>query len=80
MEKRFNDLQNNLQQLDNYMATVSPIGDWRNPVLDTPLMSRFVTNLYNVKASQSNKLAFYSDIIDSFSDIQKHQALSLIHI
>ena len=76
MEKRFNDLQNNLQQLDNYMATVSPIGDWRNPVLDTPLMSRFVTNLYNVKASQSNKLAFYSDIIDSFSDIQKHQAIT----
>lgn len=76
MERKFNDLQNNLQQLDNYMLTVSPMGDWRNPVLDTPLMSRFVTNLYNAKASQANKLSFYNDIIESFSDLNKHNAMA----
>lgn len=70
-----NQHQTNLERLDNYMAVVSPIGDWRNPALDTPLMTRFVSNFYNPRSSQANKLAFYRDILESFTNPDKQRTV-----
>lgn len=71
-----NQNNNNITNLENYMRTVSPVGDWRNPVLDTPLMSKFVTNMYDPKNSQPNKLSYFYDIIDSFSNPTKQMNIS----
>lgn len=76
MDQREEKRRQDLQLLDRYMSTVSPLGDWRNPVLYTPIMTKLVQNMYDAKASQPNKLSYYNDIIDSFNNVGKHQAMA----
>lgn len=78
MEKNYNEQEtmNNLRNLDIYMSTVSPLGDWKNPVLDMPLMTKYVNGLYRNGSSVQNKLAFYNDIIDSFTNVSKRNAIA----
>lgn len=78
MEKNYNEQEaiNNLRDLDIYMSTVSPLGDWRNPVLDMPLMTKYVNGLYRNGGSVQNKLAFYNDIVDSFTNVNKRNSIA----
>ena len=78
MGKNYNEQEaiNNLRDLDIYMSTVSPLGDWRNPVLDMPLMTKYVNGLYRNGGSVQNKLAFYNDIVDSFTNVNKRNSIA----
>lgn len=78
MEKVFNN-QNQMDLpvlVDKHWAQCSPMGDWKNINDDMPMMTRFVSNYYNAKASIGNKLAYYTDIMDSFSDANKMNGIA----
>ena len=78
MEKVFN----NNQQMDipmlveRHWEQSSPMGDWKNINDDMPMMTRFVSNYYNAKASVGNKLAYYNDIMSSFADMNKMNGIA----
>lgn len=63
-------MENEQMLLENYWGSVCPLGDWRNPVVDTPLMTQFVQTIYNTR-SNNTKRDYYFDIIDSFSSPAK---------
>ena len=61
-------IQNALTELERYWEANTPLGDWKNAMSDMPLMTSFVHNFYNSKASANTKLSFYTDILRSFSN------------
>ncbi len=65
-----------INELEGYWGQCIPLGDWKNINSDMPLMTTFVHNFYNAKASQNNKLAFYNGILESFADPNKEAQIT----
>lgn len=68
--KEFNK-QEALTKLNNYWGYLTPMGDWRHYEEDVPVMTKLVTEYFNVKVSKPTKLEFCKDVLTAMGDNNK---------